>query len=273
MFGLLLVSLWALDAPVSYAQSHDAPAALTFEVATIRPNPHPPGWNMYFTVDGFDASGVTLRQLIQQAYSAFEDGQVLGGTAWLDDDHFDIKAKLDPAEVPNFAQLSLAERGQMLQALLADRFQLKVHPEQRTVPAFALRVAKGGLKMQKAKAGEGAGSSVKGYNCLITKSRRGLLEAQNCSMANLAADLKWPAGHIVVDQTGLQGLYDWSLQWTPDNVQGSSPMDTSRDNGLQDESHPFLFKALEQELGLKLEPTKTDIEVYVVDHAEQPSSN
>lgn len=258
--------------PIASAQSHDA-LPLTFDVATVRPNPHPRGWNMYFTLDGFKASGVTLRQVIQEAYAAYEAGGIRGGPAWLDNDHFDIEAKLDPAEIHNFAQLSLPERRQMLQALLADRFQLQVHREQRTVPAFALKVAKEGLKIHEAKAGEGAGSSVKGYNCLITKSRRGLLEGKNCSMASLAGDLEWTAGRIVIDQTGLQGRYNFLLQWTPEDVQGDSLIGNKGNESPQDESYPFFFKALEQELGLKLEPTNTNIEVYVIDRAEQPSGN
>ncbi|HEY5382381.1 MAG TPA: TIGR03435 family protein [Acidobacteriaceae bacterium] len=278
---LVLMTPWMTHAGVAHAQSHDggssnsavaavSPEAMTFDVATIRPNPHPPGWNMYFTIDGFTAKGVTLRQVIREAYAAY-DGRVLGGPAWLDKDHFDIEAKLDAAEVRNFAQLSLPERRKMLQAMLADRFQLKVHREKQTVPAFALTVAKGGVKARKSNDGEGAQSSVKGYNCLITKSRAGLLEEQNCSMADLASSLEW-AGRIVVDQTGLQDRYDFTLQWTPENVQRSSPDDSGND-GLQDKPYPFLFRALEQELGLKLEPTKTDIDVYVIDQAEQPSSN
>jgi len=227
---------------------------------------------MYFTIDGFTARGVTLGQGIREAYAVY-DGRILGGPAWLDKDHFDIEAKLDPAEVRNFAQLSLPERRKMLQALLADRFQLKMHREQRTVPAFALTVAKGGLKMHKAKGDEGSGSSVKGYEALITKSRRGLLEGQNFSMAGLAQVLEEYAGRIVVDQTGLKDRYDFTLQWTPEDVQGSSLSGSKGNDGLQDESYPDLFPALEQELGLKLEPTKTDIDVYVIDQAEQPSSN
>lgn len=158
----------------------------------------------------------------------------------------------------------------MLRALLIDRFQLKVHVEQRMVPAYALRVAKGGLKLHKTDPADVFVGPVKGYNCLLTKSRRGLLEGQSCSMAHVAKDLEWPAGRIVVDQTGVQGLYDFSLHWTPEDVQGSS---TVGNDGLHDESYPFFFKAVEQELGLKLEPTNTSIDVYVVDHAEQPSAN
>jgi uncharacterized protein (TIGR03435 family) len=246
---------------------------MTFEVATIKPNPQPRGWRMEFTVDGFIAEGVTLPQVIQDAYAAYEAGRVLGGPVWLDTDHFDIQAKLDPAEIPNFAQLSLPERRQMLQALLADRFQLKMHREQRTFPAFALRVAKGGLKIHEAKAGEGAQSPVKGFNCLLTRARPGLLEGQNCSMTDIAQDLEPNAGRIVVDQSGVQGRYDFLLQWTPEDVQGSSLSGNKGNDGLQDESYRRLFRAVEQELGLKLEPTKTDIDVYVIDRAEQPSGN
>lgn len=228
---------------------------------------------MEFTVDGFVAQGVTLRRLVQEACGAYEEGRVLGGPVWFDTDHFDIQAKLDPAEVPDFAQLTLPERRQMLRALLASRFRLVVHSEQRTFPVFAMRVAKGGINMEKAKAGESPGSAVKGYDALVTRSRRGLLEGRNFTMADLAQILRYPAGRIVVDQTGLKDRYDFLLQWTPEDAHGTAGQANSGDDNLRDESYPSFFAAVEQELGLKLEPTKTDIEVYVVDHAEQPSSN
>jgi uncharacterized protein (TIGR03435 family) len=224
---------------------------------------------MQFTADGFIAHGVTLHQLVQEAYSAYENGRILGGPSWLDKDHFDILARLDPAEVPDYTQLSLAQRREMLRALLAERFQLTLHPEQRTFPAFALRVAKSGLKLQKAKNTESSTNPVKGYNSLVTRSRRGLLEGQNFSMPELAHLLEGPAQRIVVDETGLKGRYDFLLQWTPLDASGN-PIDTATETT---QSYPFFFPALEQELGLKLEATKTTVEVFVIDRAEPPSGN
>lgn len=273
---LIFVLPWIVGASVALAQSN-APATTApsphFDVASIRPtDPNTRGWRMNFTVDGFIAQRVTLHQLIQEAYSAYEDGRILGGPSWLDTDHFDILARLDPAEVPTFKELTLAQRREMLRALLAERFQLTIHSEQRSFPAFALRIAKSGLKLQKAQEPESP-DDVKGYDSQITRSRRGLLEGKDFSMPELAKILQHPAQRIVVDETGLKDRYDFLLQWTPLDASGN-PIETS--NATADSpqtSYPNLFPALEQELGLKLEPTKTMLEVFIIDHAQPPSSN
>ncbi|HEX5283387.1 MAG TPA: TIGR03435 family protein, partial [Bryocella sp.] len=248
---------------------------LHFDVASIRPtDPKTQGWRLEFTVDGLVAQKVTLRMLIKEAYAAYEDGRIVGGPSWLDTDHFDILARLDPAEVPTYKDLTLAQRREMLRALLADRFQLTVHPEQRSFPAFALRIAKGGPKLQRANDTEIINEDgVKGYHSLVTRSRRGVLEGKNFSMPELARILEHAAGRIIVDETDLTDRYDFLLQWTPTDASGN-PIETS--NGTADsseKSYPFFFQALEQELGLKLEPTKTAVGVYVIDHAQPPSSN
>jgi uncharacterized protein (TIGR03435 family) len=283
--ALLIASLAFIAVPIGDAQSRpadranpapamNAVAALAFEVTSIRPtDPNARGWRMNFTVDGFVANGVTLHQLIQEAYAAYEDGRILGGPSWLDRDHFDILARLDPTEVPRFKDLTLAERRQMLRTMLGERFQLAVHPEQRTFPAFALRIAKSGPKLRKASDIEIDEDGVKGYHSLITRSRRGLLEGENFSAPELAKVLEHPAQRFVVDETGLKDRYDFLLQWTPLDASGN-PIETS--NGTADStgnSYPFFFRAVEQELGLKLEPTKTSVDVYVIDRVQPPSGN
>ena len=179
-----------------------ASSSLHFDVASIRPSdPNARGWRLNFTVDGLDAQKVTLRMLTKEAYAAYEDGRILGGPSWLDTDHFDIRARLDPAEVPAYKDLTLAQRREMLRALLSERFQLAVHSEQRSFPAFALRIAKGGPKLQKSLEAESLFNGVKGYDAHITRSRRGLLEGKNFSMRDLAQDLEHPAQRFVVDET------------------------------------------------------------------------
>lgn len=280
---VIFALFWIVAAPNGRAQSqradppHSAPATsapLHFDVASIRPtDPNTQGWRITYTVDGLDAQRVTLRMLIKEAYAAYEDGRILGGPSWLDTDHFDIRARLDPAEVPTYKDLTLAQRREMLRALLAERFQLTIHPEQRSFSAFALRIVKGGPKLQKANEVEIPDDGVKGYHSLVTRSRPGLLEGKNFSMPELAKILEYPAQRIVVDETGLNDRYDFLLQWTPLDASGN-PIESSNGTGdLSEKSYPFFFAALEQELGLKLEPTKTMVEVFIVDHAQPPSSN
>jgi uncharacterized protein (TIGR03435 family) len=280
---LLFVSLIIVAVPSSHAQSrapdraNPAPAmnavpALAFDVVSIRPtDPNARGWRLNFTVDGFVANRVTLHQLIREAYTAYEDGRILGGPSWLDTDYFDVVARLDPAEVPTFNDLTLAERKQMLRTMLAERFQLVVHAEQRTFPAFALRIAKSGPKLQKGNDVEVDMDGVKGYHSLITRGGRGLLEGKNFSIPELAQVLEPAAQRVVVDETGLKGRYDFLLRWTPLDASGN-PIETSNATGdSTGNSYPFFFAAVEQELGLKLEPTKTSLEVYVIDRLQPPS--
>lgn len=263
-------------APIALAQANPpakaAASPLAFDVASIRPtDPKTQSWHLDYSVDGFEAQKVTLRMLIKEAYAAYEDGRIVGGPSWLDTDHFDIRARLDPAEIPTYKDLTLDQRRQMLRALLVERFQLVIHSEQRPFPVFALRIAKGGPKLEESHEEETLFDGVKGYYAHITHMHRGLIEGKNFSMQDLADILGPTAQRIIVDQTGLKDRYDILLHWTPLDASGN-PIESASATALGT-SWPLFFPALEQELGLKLESTKSMIEVFVIDHAEPPSNN
>ena len=205
---------------------------------------------------------VPLRKVIQDAYGSYNDNLLSGGPPWLNSDKFDIEAKFSASEVPDFEKLTLDQRQSALQALLADRFKLKIHHESKEFPVYALAVAKGGSKLleSKSETHDLAGT----VNCHITRSRTGILEVKECSMAGLTSLLRYPSGRTVVDKTGLPGRYDFSLRWTPDD----SPPSTSLDS-----SGPSLFTAVQEQLGLKLEPTKAPFDTIVVDSVEMPTEN
>jgi uncharacterized protein (TIGR03435 family) len=138
----------------------------------------------------------------------------------------------------------------MVQALLADRFQLKLHTETRTLPAYDLVLAKGGSKLLPSESnGKSIGVSRTHFN------------GQGLGMTSIAEELSKIAGRVVVDKTALTGRYDLKLQWTPD------------DGAAGDTDAPTLFTAIQEQLGLKLEPAKEPVPVLVVDHVEQPSPN
>jgi uncharacterized protein (TIGR03435 family) len=160
----------------------------------------------------------------------------------MDEDRFEINAK---AEGPaNDAQL-LA----MLQTLLADRFQLVIHHEEKTAPAFALVVAKSGLKI----------SPVEGATFSSFAGSRGVLTATGVSMTRLADRLARRLKMPVVDLTGAPGVYDFTLEWSSE--------------GDANEVESAEFAALESQLGLKLESRKMPVDLIVVDRAEKPSEN
>lgn len=157
----------------------------------------------------------------------------------------------------------------MLQKLLADRFKLKFHHEQKELPVYVITVAKGGAKMTKEASGPD-GPSTFNFRDL------GDLRVRNLTMADFAT---WFQASVtdkpVVDHTGLTDRYDFDLKWTPDDSQfvqfrGSNPLPPPRDNP---NAPPSLYTAVQEQLGLKIESNKTPDDVMVIDHVERPSAN
>ena len=177
---------------------------------------------------------------------------------WADKDSFDVEAKANDDTVAAIRKLSSKEQEQltrdMLQSLLADRFQLRVHYESKMQPIYELVLAKGGSKLKPLPAEKKPGWG---------KIDRGEYRLHNKSITEFADGLSvWNvAGRAVVDKTGLIGNYDVDLKWTPDGQQGTP------------DSGPTLFTALEEQLGLKLEPAKGPVNTLVIDHVEKPSEN
>ncbi len=215
---------------------------LEFEVASIKASNAPEGSYTSNTSQGrLHLINYSLRRMILAAYQV-SDAQLTGGPKWLDSERFDVDAK-PPAAAKN------AQLFEMLKALLADRFQLKLHPERREVSGYALFVAKGGMKIQ-ASAEEGGAQSSAG---------NGKMQVKLCRMDKIAEMLQRDLRVPVSDQTGVQGAFTFSLEWSPD----SKP----------DATLPSLFTALQEQLGLRLEGRKVMADVLVVDSAEKPSEN
>ena len=145
---------------------------------------------------------------------------------------------------------------QMLQGLLADRFQLKVHRETKETPVYALVVGKNGAKLKESAPDETGGTSVRGNGIEMH------MEASKGTMDKLAYQLSLTAGRPVLDRTGLSGHYTYTLDWLPAN--GTAPPDSDI---------PSIFTAVQEKLGLRLEATKAPIEMLIVDRAARPSEN
>jgi uncharacterized protein (TIGR03435 family) len=239
-----------------------------------------------------------LRTIIRQAYGALSDDQIVGGPDALMDGHFDINAKADANDAAQMKNLSRDDRTResrlMLQSLLAERFHLKVHIETKELPVYALVIAKGGAKLTASAPppatppDEGAPppkaavapdqlpkTAPRGMSMIRMSSTKIEASASEGTMEQLASMLtNQPdaGGRVVIDKTGLTGKYDWSLAWAPSMGMGG-PM-KGADNGTgSDADAPGLFTALEEQLGLKLEPQKGPVQVVVVDHVEAPSAN
>jgi uncharacterized protein (TIGR03435 family) len=226
---------------------------LEFEVASIRPTKDD-GDHDSSTDHGFyKTHNLTLKRLIGFAYRV-DNRLILGGPGWIDADSYDINAKIpeafaakrDPDTVP-----------QMIQSLLADRFQLVVHREPTEIAGYALVVVKKGAKLA---AGDPNDKSSG------TRTKNTHMTATNVTMANFAVNLSRNSdiGKLVVDRTGLTGSYSFELDWAPDKV-ASNP--ESRDD------RPSILTALPEQLGLRLEPAKIPVQAIVIDRAEKPEGN
>jgi uncharacterized protein (TIGR03435 family) len=216
-----------------------------FEVAAIKPSTEDPGHSGMHTGNGrLNAENVTLRRCIQGAYG-ISPNLILGGPDWLDKDRFQIDGKTaDPKNGD-------ADLMQALQVLLADRFQLKLHRESRTLPAYVLEVAKGGPKLEKAP-GDASGK---------TDAGRGRIDAQATTMDHFTEVLSRHVDYPVLNRTGLDGKFNLKLEWTPES------------NRPEPNPGPSLFTAVQEQLGLRIRPQKAPIEVIVIDRAERPTEN
>ena len=188
----------------------------------------------------------TLAALIAAAWD-LDPGQ-LSGPEWLRSDRYDIAAKTSP-------QATQAELRNMLQSLLAERFSLATHRETKELSVYALVAAKGGPKLH-----ESTGSQ----QSPVLFAPPGRLIGRGSTMQGLANALGHAAGRTVVDKTGIVGVFEFSLIWSADN--GVRPADG--------DSGPSIFTALPEQLGLRLEPQKSQAEILVVDRAARvPTAN
>ena len=181
---------------------------------------------------------------------------------------FDINAKIVDMDAGKLKKLTLEERRAMLQQLLENRFHLKVHRQTEVLPLYEMVVAKGGPKITPVEPvgpdpDADKNKKVKGMDRGNMSVSDKQLITHEASLDRLALSLSSKLGRTVVDKTGLTGKYDLSLTWSPDD--GST--------AESDSSAPSLFTALQEQLGLRLQPAKGPVETLVVDHIEMPSEN
>jgi len=272
LFGLLYVT----DSQ-GQTQADDAVVKLpAFEVASIKPDKSGTQMIMFrLTPDGINVTNTPLKMLVQQAYGV-EENQVIGLPNGLSSERYDVEAKVDSSEVAKLHDLDPHQRTRMLQPVLAERFQLKVHRETRNLPVYELVLAKGGPKFHEAKSGDTYPNGIKGPDGHsgpgLMWLQDGRLTCQAVGMTELTRILSQRLGHNVLDKTGLTGKYDLAMEWPPEDRPG--PMSEGGEGGNAAESSgPSIFTVIQEQLGLKLESHKTAVEVLVIDHVEAPSAN
>ena len=252
---------WAIPEQVQ-PKAMAADANLVFEVATIKPS-QPDRQGKGITIRGGKLLTIntTLGDLVTFAYGMHLK-QITGAPPWLESEKYDIEAKPEAEGQPNDKQLKT-----MLQRLITERFKLAFHRDKKELSVYALTVGKAGPKLTKSEGDPNSlpGLGFRGLGDLITR---------NATMADFAGLLQAAVlDRPVLDQTGLAGRFDFGLKWTPDQFQFAGmgmkvpPPSTAAD------APPELFRAIQEQIGLKLEPTKAQTEVLVIDHVEKPSAN
>lgn len=223
-----------------------------FEVASVKLHPGEITFSADPAIRGSRvvAAALTLVDLLTYAYDARYE-QISGAPAWASKDHYDINAK-----VAGDGPVSKEQARGMMQALLAERFSLQIHREKKEMPVYALVVAKGGHKMKE------SAPDAKGGNYTTGSSRGMVMEAARGTMQRLAEQLSHSAGRPVVDRTGLAGYWAYRFEWNPVAGAPDAPADA-----------PSMFTAIQEQLGLKLEPSKAPFDMLVVDRAERPAEN
>jgi len=268
LIGLTLAAPWTV-AQQNMQVTQDpcrATDRASFDSASIRPSdPAATRSLMRVSPSGITTEGTKVLALIASAYE-LRDFQILGPD-WIASERFDVTAKYDAP--PDLSKLDEAGRNawvqrltQSRQTLLADRFHLKCHIETRQLTVYELVVAKGGPKFQETKE-DGDTNKYFGVNAGPHRTRR--LTGKDATMAGLATLLSSEVDHVVIDKTGLAGKYDLNAEWMQDGPAGAQSAD--------EPSGPSIFTAMEERLGLKLQPAKGPVRVLVIDSVTRPSEN
>jgi len=256
-------ALWAaaiLLLPASLTVGEDKPARLTFDVASIKLAPADeqnggikplPGGN------GYIAQNIPVKLMISLMYKV-PMRQIVGGPDWLNSERYDVEARAD-------RPYSVDDLHIMYQNLLADRFNFKFHKESREGNVYALTVDKGGLKMKE-------NDSPEDMNIPITPAPGNKVIGKRVPMLYLC----WFLGgqlqndaRPVIDRTGLDKNYDFTLSFAP-----QLPPGASRDSLPPElQELPSIFDAVRDQLGLKLDATKGPVAYYIIDRIDRPSPN
>jgi len=253
---------WAIPAPTSAPKAMAADADPEFDACSIKPSA-PGQIGRGLTVRGREIITINtpVSFLITFVYG-ISAKQIVGAPSWLDSESFDLNGKPAQDGMPNQKQMKT-----MIQKLLADRFQLKFHREKKDLSVYAIQVGKGGAKMAKSQA-DPSGLPGLGFSGI------GKLNAFNATMTDLASTLQAAVLDLpVVDQTGLDGHYDFALNWTADETQFAGMGIRVPPPSDKADAPPALGPAMLEQLGLKLATTKAPVDVIVIDKVEKPSAN
>jgi uncharacterized protein (TIGR03435 family) len=253
----LLVALPRLQAQGPATTPTAGVTVPSYDVVSIKPDHSDTGRVSIHIDDGnFDALNVSLKTMILGAYN-LKGAQLFGLPKWGDSAHFDIKAKIIDPDRKQLEALTSEQFQSMQQPILTDRFQLKFHHEMKNLPVYELVTMKGGPKFKEATPAE-----LKGDQGMTVHN--GKLVATGVTVSRLVDNLSAQLQRVVVDKTGLTAKYSFQLNWSADDAPPPAPDITAP---------PDIFTALQEQLGLKLQPGKAEIDTFVIDHVELPSED
>jgi uncharacterized protein (TIGR03435 family) len=266
MMAGAVTALLAMVLAVATVRAQDAAAATAAKPATMAANADP-DWEVVSVkpsdpddkYDFFNIKGrhVVIRNesvmdILRTAYG-MQKSQFVGLPDWVKTERYNVDGVADAAGTPDADQMHA-----LMRKLLAERFGLKTHREQRQMDVYALTVAKGGPRMEPSKSAPEAMPGNAGGQDNGRQTRK----YWNVSMADLAPMLQFNLDRPVVDQTGIKGRYDFTMKWTVDQERATEP-----------DAPPVLFTAIQEQIGLKLEATKAPADVLVVDAIQRPAAN
>jgi uncharacterized protein (TIGR03435 family) len=239
--------------------SADSGATEKFEVVSIRPSrPDAESGGIRLLPDGIQFRTTVLSILVKGAYDIESGKQLVGFPDELDSKRYDVDAKMDEQIAVKWRTLPYKEQFRQLEpmekSMLADRCKFKAHYEMKEQPIYELVIAKGGVKMKRSAKDEGSN-----YRSLDLSHSVGMGAKGNEIVYQIPV-----YDRVIIDKTGLgDEKYDFDLQWSTGDEQPDDPAS----------GRPTIFKALEEQLGLKLVPAKGPVKSLVVDHIEPPSAN
>jgi uncharacterized protein (TIGR03435 family) len=261
------------------------PAPVTpteFEVADVKPTRPGGGGDFRIQPGGrVELRGITLQNLITLAWDLDFD-MLVGAPKWLNADRFDVIAKAPGAGGAASAQVDFDTIQVMMRALLIERFKLAVHNDVQPVNVYALVAPKRETKLKKADESNRASCKYSPELLTAKSAVTTIYACQNTTIEEFVNKLRgWAPAYLdrpVVDLTGIEGSFDFTLSWTGKNLLQIRGGDAGQPGGVAAASDPngglTVFEAVDKQLGLKLEARKHPMPVLVIDHVEQkPTDN
>jgi len=251
-------------------------AAPTFDVISVKPDKSGSGgMSMTGVNDTYKGTNITVEDLVFNSYNLTSEDLISGLPGWARTAHFDVDAKVSNPDKKEMDSLTPEQRKSMLLVILKDRFNFQAHLETKTLPVYDLILAKGGPKFTGGK-GPNADTVAAMAKRGLTGTKGGMIvydgeiTGGNIPVSSLVFSLTGAVGRTVIDKTGLTGTYDFELKWTPEH---GGPANADYGQANAQDSGPSIFTALEEQLGLRLQPSKGPVQTLVVDHVEMPSEN